>query len=84
MDSQEILIFLVDAGQLDILDHFGFDGFVFGQFPWIQIKDLEAELHGEDGYLTSFKKDGDFPSSPVVKTLSFRYRGCGLNPWSGK
>lgn len=39
MYSQEILIFLVDSGQRDVLDHFGFDGFVFGQFPWIQIKE---------------------------------------------
>ena len=26
---------------------------------------------------------GDFPGSPVVKTLNFQYREHGFNPWSG-
>ena len=30
-----------------------------------------------------FKKQGDFPGSPVVGTLSFQCRGHRLGPWSG-
>ena len=25
--------------------------------------------------------DRDFPSEPVVKTLSFHYKGLGFHPW---
>ena len=26
---------------------------------------------------------GDFPSSPVIRTLHFHCKGCEFNPWTG-
>ena len=43
-------------GQLDILSHFGFDGFVFSQFPWTQIKGMHEQSSREKVVWHPFKK----------------------------
>ena len=39
-------------------------------------------LKEEKGKL--WRKEGDFPGGPVVKTPRFQCRGHGFDPWSGK
>ena len=46
---------------------------------------LRLGLSLREGFLEEVieNNDPDFPGGPVVKTLCFQCRGCGINSWSG-
>ena len=44
-------------------------------------RDIQLEAHKLMGIKSCF--NGEFPGSPVVKTLHFQCRGHRFDPWSG-